>query len=124
MSAPAGLYIHLPYCRSRCGYCAFVVTTDDSSRSSYFAALEREAELASEEARGATFDSVYLGGGTPSLAPVEDLTRLLDGVRSRFDVHPGAEVTLEANPDDVTPPVARSWRDAGVNRISLGIQSF
>jgi oxygen-independent coproporphyrinogen-3 oxidase len=116
--------VHLPYCRSRCGYCAFVVTTDDSSRGKYFAGLNRELELVSKETGGAPLDSVYLGGGTPSLAPVEDLARLLDAVRSGFDVRPGAEVTLEANPDDVTPPLAGLWRDAGVNRISLGIQSF
>jgi len=124
MSAPAGLYVHLPYCRSRCGYCAFVVTTDDSSRGSYFAALDREAELVSEEARGVPLDSVYLGGGTPSLAPAESVSRLLESVRSRLDVRPGVEVTLEANPDDVTAPLARLWKDAGVSRISLGIQSF
>jgi oxygen-independent coproporphyrinogen-3 oxidase len=120
----AGLYVHLPYCRSRCGYCAFVVSTDDSSRGEYLEALEREAALLSPEAAGAAFDSIYLGGGTPSLVQPGELTRLLGELRRRFDVDADSEVTLEANPDDVTPEIARAWGDAGVNRVSVGVQSF
>jgi oxygen-independent coproporphyrinogen-3 oxidase len=120
----AGLYVHLPYCRSRCGYCAFVVSTDDSSRGEYLEALEREAALLAPEAAGAAFDSIYLGGGTPSLVRPGELTRLLGELRRRFDVEAGSEITLEANPDDVTPELARAWKDAGVNRVSVGVQSF
>ena len=65
MTDAAGIYVHLPYCRSRCGYCAFVVSTDDSSRGEYLEALTREAAILSEEASGRAFDSIYLGGGTP-----------------------------------------------------------
>jgi oxygen-independent coproporphyrinogen-3 oxidase len=124
MTDLSGIYVHLPYCRSRCGYCAFVVTTDESSRERYFAALSAEADLAAVEAAGTRFDSIYLGGGTPSLSPPAELSRLLDLLRGRFAVDAAAEVTLEANPDDVTPELARSWKEAGVNRVSLGIQSF
>jgi oxygen-independent coproporphyrinogen-3 oxidase len=120
----AGLYVHLPYCRSRCGYCAFVVSTDDSSRGEYLEALEREAALLAPEAADAAFDSIYLGGGTPSLVRPGELTRLLAELRRRFDVEAGSEITLEANPDDVTPELARAWKDAGVNRVSVGVQSF
>jgi oxygen-independent coproporphyrinogen-3 oxidase len=125
MTEAAGLYVHLPYCRSRCGYCAFVVSTDDSSRGKYLEALACEAALLSGEASGSAFDSIYLGGGTPSLVPPEDLRRLLDELRRRFAVDEGdSEITLEANPEDVTAELAADWMDAGVNRVSVGVQSF
>lgn len=124
MTGAAGLYVHLPYCRSRCGYCAFVVSTDDTSRGEYLDALSREAALLSGEATGAAFDSIYLGGGTPSLVPPQDLRRLLDELRRRFVVDESSEITLEANPEDVTAELAADWRDAGVNRVSVGVQSF
>ncbi len=120
----AGIYVHLPYCASRCGYCAFVVTTDGSSRARYLEALEREAGLVAGEAETALFDSIYLGGGTPSLLPPEAIARLLELFRARFTIHPDCEVTLEANPEDVLPEAVRAWRAAGVNRISAGIQSL
>jgi oxygen-independent coproporphyrinogen-3 oxidase len=120
----AGIYVHLPYCRSRCGYCAFVVSTDDSSRGEYLDALAREAEILSGEASGSPFDSIYLGGGTPSLVPPADLRRLLDELRRGFDVDEGSETTLEANPEDVSAPLAADWMDAGVTRVSVGVQAF
>ncbi len=120
----AGVYVHLPYCASRCGYCAFVVSTEGSTRDAYLAALDAEAALAAEEARGAAFDSIYLGGGTPSLLPVAALERLLLTLRRRFAVDSAAEVTLEANPEDVTAAAARAWIAGGVNRVSVGVQSF
>lgn len=120
----AGLYVHLPYCASRCEYCSFVVTTDASSRDAYLGALLREAALLEPEARGAGFDSVYLGGGTPSLAPPQQIASLLLGLRGRFEVDREAEVTLEANPEDVTPERAAGWAAAGVNRVSVGVQSL
>jgi oxygen-independent coproporphyrinogen-3 oxidase len=119
-----GLYVHLPYCASRCGYCAFVVTTDSSSRTSYLASLAKEAELAAREASGADFDSVYLGGGTPSLLSPEELARILRMLRACFAVADGAEVTLEANPEDVTSRGVRAWTELGVNRVSVGVQSL
>jgi oxygen-independent coproporphyrinogen III oxidase len=124
MNAPGGIYVHLPYCRSRCGYCAFVVTTDDSSRQAYLTALTREIDLVSPEARGERFDSIYLGGGTPSLLPEADVAALLRTLRRSFEIDSGAEITLEANPDDVNATLARAWREAGVTRVSVGIQSF
>src|SRR5262249_39337403 len=120
----SGIYVHLPYCRSRCGYCAFVVSTDDSTAGAYWNALDREMELVAPEASGATFDTLYLGGGTPSLTPAAELARLLGGLRRNFDVSEQAELTLEANPEDVGADSARSWADAGINRVSVGVQSF
>ncbi|HKA36150.1 MAG TPA: radical SAM family heme chaperone HemW [Thermoanaerobaculia bacterium] len=120
----SGIYVHLPYCGSRCGYCAFVVSTDRSTAGAYWNALDREMELVGPEASGAYFDSLYLGGGTPSLTPEAELRHLLDGLRRSFAVSPGAEVTLEANPEDVTAVSAQAWASAGVNRVSVGVQSF
>jgi putative oxygen-independent coproporphyrinogen III oxidase len=120
----AGIYVHLPYCRSRCEYCSFVVSTDEGSRESYLASLETEAALVTPEAEGFEFDTVYLGGGTPSLVPEADLAKLLGMLRAAFRIAPESEITMEANPDDVTPARADGWARIGVNRISLGVQSF
>ena len=124
MSFARGVYVHLPYCASRCGYCAFVVSTDASTRDSYLAALTREIHLAASEAQGEAFDSVYLGGGTPSQIPIAPISDLLGRLRTELAICPGAEITMEANPDDVTRERAWAWREAGVGRVSLGVQSF
>ena len=124
MTEPAGIYVHLPYCASRCGYCAFVVTTDGASRERYLAALEREAALLAGEADGTGFDAIYLGGGTPSLLPPAAIARLLAQLRARFHLLEGAEITLEANPEDVTLDAPHAWLDAGINRVSVGVQSL
>ena len=121
---PSGIYVHLPYCRSRCAYCAFVVSTDSSTAGAYLQALEREMEILALEAGNSLFDSVYLGGGTPSLVPAADLAKLLADLGRLFSVSPRAEVTLEANPEDVTLESAQSWAAAGVTRVSVGVQSF
>lgn len=120
----SGVYVHLPYCRSRCEYCAFVVTTDESSRRAYLAALVREADCVEAETADAPFDSLYFGGGTPSLLPDPELDALAGSLRGRFSFRPGTEVTLEANPDDVAPERLAAWSRAGVNRLSIGVQSF
>lgn len=123
-SEAAGIYVHLPYCRSRCGYCAFVVTTDESSRGDYLDALAREAELLAEEAAGFRFDSLYLGGGTPSLVPERDLSALVTDLRRRFALEANSEITLEANPEDVDAEAVAAWKRADVNRVSVGVQSL
>jgi len=121
---PAGIYVHLPFCRSRCGYCAFVVTTDVSSRSEYFSALAREIEILKSEAGDKGFDSIYLGGGTPSFVPMEEIARLLESLRRSFRIDSSSEITIEVNPDDVEPGSGESWAALGVTRISLGVQSL
>jgi oxygen-independent coproporphyrinogen-3 oxidase len=124
MSERPGVYAHLPYCASRCGYCAFTVTTDGSTRDAYLSALEKEAALAAREPAQRAFDSIYLGGGTPSLLPPAAVARLVDALLSSFEVAADAEITLEANPEDVTREAARAWRDYGVTRVSVGVQSL
>jgi len=124
LNCPAGIYVHLPYCRSRCTYCSFVVSTDDSSRDAYLAALLHEASLVSPQARGDLFDTVYLGGGTPSRVAPRDLSRLFAALARDFGVQSGAEVSLEANPEDVTEESVADWVAMGVTRVSLGVQSL
>jgi putative oxygen-independent coproporphyrinogen III oxidase len=118
MSGARHLYIHLPFCAHRCGYCDFVTVTGRSAlHGQYVDALL--AELALEcELLADRLDTVFLGGGTPTFTELEPLLRLLAGLP------PAAEVTVEANPETVTPEVARALRAAGVTRVSLGAQSF
>ncbi len=123
LTRASGLYVHVPFCRRRCSYCGFHSQTDVSARmvERYLDALSREAALYGGAWRD--FDTVYLGGGTPSVLATEHLERLLEVLVS-MGLGPGAEFTVEANPDDVTPGILYVLRSAGVNRISLGVQSF
>ena len=118
------LYIHIPFCARRCSYCDFsIAVRKNVPAREYLACIERELQLV-EAPSG--LDTIYLGGGTPSLLPPDALTTLLTSVRQAFPLtDPSAvEITLEANPEDVTADAASAWRRAGVNRVSLGGQSF
>jgi oxygen-independent coproporphyrinogen-3 oxidase len=119
---PESAYIHVPFCRHRCGYCNFtLVAGRDDLIDSYLRAIELEmASLPQQYA----LDTLYLGGGTPTHLPAADLARLFDLVRRWFELNPGAEITVEANPLDLDTDRCAVLRDAGVNRISLGVQSF
>ena len=128
---PLGLYIHLPWCLRKCPYCDFNsygLSRDVLARERYFAAytdaLLRELEAEAKEAGDRPLISIYLGGGTPSLFPPEEIQRLLRGVKSLLDTAPDSEISMEANPGTVTPESLLGYREAGVNRLSLGIQSL
>jgi oxygen-independent coproporphyrinogen-3 oxidase len=122
MSAPVRhLYLHLPFCAARCGYCAFVVETGGwHRRDAYLDALLRELDL--EGGRIGALDTLYMGGGTPTLMRARRLAEIMDHVGPRLA--PGAEVTIEANPETVSRPLLRDLRAMGVTRLSLGVQSF
>ena len=122
-TSPAGLYIHVPFCRKRCPFCDFAITTQLSGMEAYLEALEREMDLRAP-AWDVPFDTVYLGGGTPSVLSTVMIARILEGTRRRFRIEPGAEVTLEVNPGDLQPADFAMLRAAGANRISLGFQTF
>jgi len=119
---PAGLYIHIPFCRSKCAYCDFYSITDRSQVAGYLHSLSREMEHYREFAP--LFDTVYVGGGTPSCLDTRQLAELLLRVREAFPIAPDAEITVEVNPGDVDTVFMRGLRDAGVNRVSIGVQSF
>lgn len=115
------VYIHVPFCVRRCSYCDFsIAVRSNTPADEYLTALRTELE----GVHPAEVDTVYFGGGTPSRLGGEGVARMLDVVRERYAAAPGAEITLEANPEDVTPEAARAWLRAGVNRLSLGAQSF
>ena len=115
-----GVYVHLPFCAVHCTYCPFAISTDLSQQDAYVDALLREIDASDR----ADVDSVYLGGGTPSRTSLANLTRLFAGLREYFEIASDAEVTLEANPEDVDADAVAAWRAMGVNRISVGVQSF
>lgn len=130
-STDFGVYLHVPFCRVRCGYCDFNTYTSSELRGArqdqYADTLLREVDLAAavlERAGGnRPASTVFFGGGTPTLLPPGDLARMLGGVRDTFGVVEGAEVTVEANPDTVSPAVAAELAASGVTRLSIGMQS-
>ena len=127
---PFGFYLHVPYCATRCGYCDFNTYTavelgGGASQASYAATAVREIELARDVLAGVTrpVDTVFFGGGTPTLLPAADLVTMLGAVRDRFGLADDAEVTTEANPESVDPASLAALREAGFTRISFGMQS-
>ncbi len=116
-----GVYIHIPFCKSKCAYCAFVSTPDFSYRESYVDALVRE--ISNSPAKGGVVDTVYLGGGTPSCLDDKQIALIIGAVRDTFTVTDGAEITVEANPESCDDGFVRACRDCGVNRVSMGLQS-
>ena len=117
--------MHVPFCLTRCGYCDFNAYAGlDHLAGRYVTALRREAELLAPEWRGTPFVSIYFGGGTPTTLPAGDLGAVIRGFRSLFDVEDGAEITCEANPDTVDDGYLEALRATGVNRLSIGVQSF
>jgi putative oxygen-independent coproporphyrinogen III oxidase len=119
------LYVHLPFCKHKCGYCDFnAYARLDGLMKPYVEALERELGFAAERYSFGPLATVYFGGGTPSLMPAESTRRLLDRVRSLFGIQHEAEITLEANPASTDPAKLATWSEAGVNRLSIGVQGF
>lgn len=119
------LYVHIPFCRAKCSYCDFnSYAGREHLISAYTQALIQEAQLWSKTVAGRSVQTVYFGGGTPSLMPLEKLGAVMRVLRDVFDVQDHAEVSLEANPGTVDEPYLRSLRHLGFNRLSLGVQSF
>ena len=121
------LYLHVPFCARRCSYCDFAIAvrahTPDAE---YVSAIVREWQRRREHpvvAAADRLDTLYFGGGTPSRLAPESISALIEAIGSGVPLDPAAEVTLEANPDDISPARAAAWRDAGINRVSLGVQS-
>lgn len=119
----AGLYIHIPFCKQACHYCDFHFSTNLQLLSPVVESIVLEMELRKDYLKGESVDTVYFGGGTPSLLPAAALEQILDQVARIF---PGKklEITLEANPDDLDPNSLATWKSLGIDRLSLGIQSF
>ncbi len=124
MSRGGHLYVHVPFCATICPFCSFhVVTRTPGAVDAYLNALESEAARAAKLHPG-PYDTIYLGGGTPSLLRSAELDRLMSLLRRHFQIAPDAEITLEAHPTDVSAASVARWVDLGITRLSLGIQSF
>ena len=119
----AGLYIHIPFCKQACHYCDFHFSTNLQLMEQMMDSILLELQLRKAYLKGEAVDTIYFGGGTPSLVPVEYLEKILDQISTLF---PGSkqEITLEANPDDLNPQALAAWKSLGIDRLSLGIQSF
>lgn len=120
----AGIYIHIPFCRQACHYCNFHFSTSLRSKNELVGALLKEMEMRKDYLQGESVTTIYFGGGTPSLLTDEELTVILERIHSIFTVDPDHEITLEANPDDFEAGRVALWKKRGINRLSIGIQSF
>jgi oxygen-independent coproporphyrinogen III oxidase len=119
----SGIYIHIPFCKQACHYCNFHFSTTLSQKDELVAALCRETALT--ETNGIEkIESIYFGGGTPSLLNEKELQLIFSSLNKKFSIAPDAEITLEANPDDIDAAKLLQWKKNGINRLSVGIQSF
>jgi oxygen-independent coproporphyrinogen III oxidase len=121
-TSSAGVYIHIPFCKRKCSYCDFYSVTDLGKMVSFVRSAEREIQMVN--ASLPTVDSIYLGGGTPSLLDAENVFTLLNSVKQKFGVSNDLEITIEVNPGTITSDKLTGYLKAGVNRINIGIQSF
>ncbi len=125
----AGIYIHIPFCRKACNYCNFHFSTSLTNKETMVKAISKEIRLPhyaqrNLQAENPVIETIYFGGGTPSLLSSEELKMLLAATCQTFNVSSTAEITLETNPDDHTPEKLEAWKSAGINRLSIGVQSF
>lgn len=125
----SGIYIHIPFCKQACHYCNFHFATSLQFKDPLIAALIKEIQLtpfftADTDAADNIIQTVYLGGGTPSIIAMADLANIFAALRQKFMIAADAEITLEANPDDINSAALAEWRSIGINRLSVGIQSF
>jgi oxygen-independent coproporphyrinogen-3 oxidase len=120
----AGIYIHIPFCKSFCSYCDFYSITENSETESFVQALLLEAAMQAGYLEGEVVETIYFGGGTPSFLPVEQICKIISSVKKNFVMAEDPEITIEVNPDDVFEGYFKSLVEAGINRISLGVQSW
>ena len=119
----AGLYVHIPFCKAKCRYCDFVSFADHDCMGDYCAALLKEIRLSAAALPKREYESVFFGGGTPSILPVGAISLLLHALKESFTVLPDAEITIEANPGTLTEEKLKEYKAAGINRLSMGLQS-
>lgn len=120
----AGVYIHIPFCKKICGYCDFYRITATEMLPEYINALLKEISIRGDYLQGETIDTIYLGGGTPSVLSSGQLEKIMEGVWSAFSINKNPEITIEVNPDDITAEYTRVLKKLSFNRISMGIQSW
>ncbi len=121
----AGIYIHIPFCRKACSYCNFHFSTDLKQIDDFLFSLKKEIGMKSDFISDkVTIETIYFGGGTPGLLATKEISSVLEIIEKKFNISSNAEITIEANPDDIDYLKVKEWMRLGINRISLGIQSF
>jgi len=122
----AGIYIHIPFCRQACNYCNFHFSTSLHYKNDFVQALLKEIELQAKAnyLQGKVVETIYFGGGTPSILQIDELQQIVQQLHQHFSIDSSAEITLEANPDDVNDEKLKGWKQLGINRLSIGIQSL
>src|SRR5688500_17011952 len=120
----AGIYLHVPYCKQACYYCNFHFTVNQQNKDVFVEALLKEISLRKEYLEGEQVETIYFGGGTPSLLSGDEVNRIIEALHHHFEILPNAEVTLEANPDDLEKKKVTELKTTAVNRFSIGVQSF
>ena len=123
MERRIGLYIHIPFCEHKCGYCDFYSLTKFDDYVRFVDSMLLQLEDYSEQAKECVVDTIYIGGGTPTVLPVKRMLELIEGIRSNFNISENVEFTMEANPATVDLKMLKKYRKAGVNRLSFGLQS-
>ena len=119
-----GIYVHIPFCRSKCYYCGFYSVASTQLKKAYIAALGHEIQLRKDYLDTSEVKTLYFGGGTPSWLSMDELTDIVTTLEMNFALNCVAERTIEANPEDITRDKLKGWRALGFNRLSIGIQSF
>jgi len=120
----SGIYIHIPFCKQRCNYCDFYKTTDISKKNIFITTVIKELQQQKLYLNNSVVNTIYFGGGTPSVLTFDEINNIIDAVYSCFTIDENPEITLEANPDDLTTDYLNNLRKTKVNRLSIGIQSF
>ena len=120
----AGIYIHIPFCKQACNYCNFHFSVSLANKSKMVAAIVQEILQTQSFIATKNIETIYFGGGTPSILSIPELEAILNAIKQNFSIAANAEITLEANPDDINPTILQQWKVAGINRISVGLQSF
>jgi len=120
----SGIYIHIPFCKQACHYCDFHFSTSMKKKDEMVLALTKEISMRKEEFKNEVVETIYFGGGTPSVLAIEDLRLLIDAVLKNYNIVENPEITVEANPDDLNNEFIRQLANSSINRLSIGIQSF
>ena len=120
----AGIYVHIPFCKQACHYCNFHFSTSMKLKNGFLQALLKEIVLQKNFLMDEPVETIYFGGGTPSLLPAEEISMIIEAINRSFRLAGNLEITLEANPDDITASVLLSWKQTMINRLSIGVQSF
>ena len=120
----SGLYFHIPFCLSKCAYCGFYSVPSVKHKAEFLEALKQEIVSRKDYLHGERVETVYFGGGTPSILTIDEIESIIAALYDHFEIDPKAEITLEANPDTLSLEYLKGLRSSGVNRLSIGIQSF